>query len=225
MAACCGAATAWITVLSASSCPPFSTALSKAMPSADCSSPLPRAFASVTWPSSFDPFAITTLPSDFTSLAALATTSSPCFAFLASTGLVRTASIVVPVAISAEALVLPAFAFACALPLLAAPAWVLRPFAPSCCPAACVASSAPAAVASPLACAPGFCALTLLDADPCVCALPRVCAMARHASNATTTPVANIFFMRVLLSQGREGRRVLRAESRPYCYQSEIWPV
>ena len=70
--------------------PSFSTTRSKAMPRLDCSWPFSRALASVTCPTIFDPLGITTLPWDRTAWLALACTSSPGLAFLASTDLLLT---------------------------------------------------------------------------------------------------------------------------------------
>ena len=87
---CCTAVTAAIEALRGTSCP-LLTARSKTMPSFDSVFCLVLALASVTCPKSFEPLAMTTLPSDLTSEVALATTSSPGLAFFASTGLERTA--------------------------------------------------------------------------------------------------------------------------------------
>src|SRR6266481_1593988 len=86
-----GGARAWTTAPRDTSCPPCRTARSKAIPSRDSDSPLPRAWASVTCPTSFDPLCSTTLPLDFTSSVSLAVTSSPALAFLASRDFVSSA--------------------------------------------------------------------------------------------------------------------------------------
>src|SRR5438270_8581427 len=70
-APCAGGATAWITLLKATSCPPLRTALSKAMPSLDSALSLLLACASVTWPTSLEPLCRTTVPFDFTSCVSL----------------------------------------------------------------------------------------------------------------------------------------------------------
>src|SRR6267143_2682214 len=98
----CAEAIAWIPALNGISWPFFRIALSNTMPSEDSDSPLPRAFASVTCPTSFDPLGITTSPSDLVFSVVLPVTVSPGLFFLQSTGLVRTAFIVVPCATLAE---------------------------------------------------------------------------------------------------------------------------
>src|SRR5882762_10553390 len=101
------------------------------------------------WPSSRVPFGTTTWPLDFTSRVDLATTSSPTLLLRESTGLARTASMVVPCATWAPAL--PVELVACAAP----------------CPDVCEFTCAPCLstepavdwLADPLACAAGSCAV------------------------------------------------------------------
>src|SRR6266849_5737755 len=124
------AASAWMLAFSGTSWPFFRMALSNTMPSEDSDSPLPRAFASVTCPTSFDPLGITTSPSDLVFSVVLPVTVSPGLFFLQSTGLVRTAFIVLPCARLAEFLpdcaeALPEVLFEAAAPDLLACADVL----------------------------------------------------------------------------------------------------
>src|SRR2546425_1204155 len=124
------AASAWMLAFSGTSWPFFRMALSNTMPSEDSDSPLPRAFASVTCPTSFEPLGITTSPSDLVFSVVLPVTVSPGLFFLQSTGLVRTAFIVVPCATLAEfwpacAEALPEVLFDAAAPDLLACADVL----------------------------------------------------------------------------------------------------
>src|SRR5882757_4889195 len=94
-------ASAWILPFNATSCPFFKIALSNAIPSADSASPLPRADARVTCPTSFAPFGTTVFPCAFTASVVRAVTPSPGLAFFESTGAVSAALIAVPSAIVA----------------------------------------------------------------------------------------------------------------------------
>src|SRR5256884_2710116 len=73
-------------------------ALSNPMPRADSVSPLPRAEASVTCPTSFEPLGMTILPSDFTASVVRAFTASPGLHFFESIGELSAALNAVPAA-------------------------------------------------------------------------------------------------------------------------------
>src|SRR5882672_4468607 len=90
-------AIAWIvTLFNGTSCPFFRIALSNTMPSDDSDSPLARAEACVTWPTSFEPFGITVFPSDFAASVVCAFTGSPGLHFLESIGELSAALNAVP---------------------------------------------------------------------------------------------------------------------------------
>src|SRR6266404_5138469 len=76
--------------------PFFKIARSKAMPRVESDSPFPFALASVTCPTSLELRGMMTLPSDKTSAAVLAVTSSPGLFFLESNDLLSTAGTCVP---------------------------------------------------------------------------------------------------------------------------------
>src|SRR5437899_8602855 len=71
-------------------------ALSNTMPRADSVSPLPRAEASVTCPTSFEPLGMTILPSDLIASVVRAFTASPGLHFFESTGELSAALNAVP---------------------------------------------------------------------------------------------------------------------------------
>src|SRR5436309_3345995 len=81
----CAAAIAWIPTLNGISSPLFRIALSNTIPNADSDSPLARAEACVTWPTTFAPLGITVFPSDFTASVVRAFTGSPGLHFFEST--------------------------------------------------------------------------------------------------------------------------------------------
>src|SRR5712692_3940617 len=158
----CAAAIAWIATFSGTSCPFLRIALSNTMPSDDSDSPLARAEACVTCPTSLEPFGIKVFPSDFTASVLCAFTASPGLHFFESIGELSAALNAVPPASepfacpfcadasdAAEALpeacacVCPACTEAC--PLLCAPAC-----APVCdCAAAPRQKRVPTAIAIP----------------------------------------------------------------------------
>src|SRR5882724_10908915 len=157
----CAEAIAWIvTLFNGISWPFFRIALSNTIPSDDSDSPLARAEACVTWPTSFEPFGITVFPSDFAASVVFAFTGSPGLHFFESIGELSAALNAVPLAndpfpcpfradaeVDADVL---ADACVCVLPastevwlLLCAPTW-----APVCaCAAAPKQKRAPAAIA------------------------------------------------------------------------------
>src|SRR5712692_11998321 len=94
----CADAMAWIPAFSGISWPFFRIALSNTMPSDDSDSPLARAEACVTWPTSFEPLGITVFPSDFTASVLCAFTGSPALHFFESIGELSAALNAVPVA-------------------------------------------------------------------------------------------------------------------------------
>src|SRR6266446_9087487 len=73
-------------------------ALSNTMPNEDSDSPLARAEACVTCPTSFEPLGITVFPSDFTASVVCAFTASPGLHFFESTGELSAALNAVPLA-------------------------------------------------------------------------------------------------------------------------------
>src|SRR5713226_2032121 len=94
--ALCAEAMAWIPAFKGISWPFFRIALSNTMPSDDSDSPLARAEACVTWPTSFAPFGITVFPSDFTASVVCAFTGSPGLLLFESMGELSAALIAVP---------------------------------------------------------------------------------------------------------------------------------
>src|SRR5205809_90125 len=94
----CATAIAWIPTLSGISSPSLRIALSNTIPSADSDSPLARAEVCVTCPTTFAPFGITVLPSDFTASVVRAFTGSPGLHFFESTGELSAALNAVPAA-------------------------------------------------------------------------------------------------------------------------------
>src|ERR1700694_2522697 len=108
------------------------------MPSDDSDSPLARAEACVTWPTSFEPFGITVFPSDFAASVVCALTGSPGLHFFESIGELSAALNVVPLANEA---------FACPFCAEAADAAEALPEACACVCPACTE-------ACPLLCAP-----------------------------------------------------------------------
>src|SRR6266404_1124386 len=97
-------AIAWIvTLFNGISCPFFRIALSNTMPSDDSDSPLARAEACVTWPTSFEPFGIAVFPSDFAASVVRAFTGSPGLHFFESIGELSAALNAVPLASEAFA--------------------------------------------------------------------------------------------------------------------------
>src|SRR2546429_8594339 len=84
--------------LSGISWPFLRMALSNTMPRADSVSPLPRAEASVTCPTSFEPLGMTILPSDLIASVVRAFTGSPGLHFFESTGELSAALNAVPAA-------------------------------------------------------------------------------------------------------------------------------
>src|SRR5256884_7022143 len=82
--------------LSGISWPFLRMALSNTMPRADSVSPLPRAEASVTCPTSFEPLGMTILPSDLIASVVRAFTASPGLHFFESTGELSAALNAVP---------------------------------------------------------------------------------------------------------------------------------
>jgi hypothetical protein len=108
------------------------------MPSDDSDSPLARAEACVTWPTSFEPFGITVFPSDFAASVVRALTGSPGLHFFESIGELSAALNAVPLANEA---------FACPFCADAADATEAFPEACACVCPACTE-------ACPLLCAP-----------------------------------------------------------------------
>jgi len=102
-----GLARAWMAAcipISLASLPRFASALSKITPRVDCGSCLLAAFTSVTWPTSLAPRGITRLPLvSRRSARALAITSWPTLAFLASMPLLNSAPTTVPGASAGDA--------------------------------------------------------------------------------------------------------------------------
>src|SRR2546430_8204097 len=94
----CAAAIAWIPTLNGISWLFFKIALSNTIPSADSDSPLARAEACVTCPSTLAPLGITVLPSDFTASVVRAFTASPGLHFFESIGELSAALNAVPAA-------------------------------------------------------------------------------------------------------------------------------
>src|SRR6266481_1197743 len=99
----CAEAIAWIPAFNGISWPFFRIALSNTMPSEDSDSPLPRAEACVTCPTSFEPLGITVFPSDLTASVLCAFTGSPGLHFFESIGEVSAALNAVPLANAALA--------------------------------------------------------------------------------------------------------------------------
>src|SRR6266850_7663396 len=100
----CAEAIAWIvTLFNGISCPFFRIALSNTMPSDDSDSPLARAEACVTWPTSFEPLGITVFPSDFAASVVRAFTGSPGLHFFESIDVLSAALNAVPLASEAFA--------------------------------------------------------------------------------------------------------------------------
>src|SRR5438876_644120 len=94
----CAEAIAWIPAFNGISWPFFRIALSNTIPSDDSDSPLPRAEACVTCPTSFEPLGITVFPSDLTASVLCAFTGSPGLHFFESIGELSAALNAVPVA-------------------------------------------------------------------------------------------------------------------------------
>src|SRR5260370_11857508 len=94
----CAPAIAWIPALNGISWPFFRVALSNTTPSDDSDSPLARAEACVTCPTSFVPLGITVFPSDFTASVVCALTASPGLHFFESIGELNAALNAVPLA-------------------------------------------------------------------------------------------------------------------------------
>jgi hypothetical protein len=82
-------ASAWIPTFSGTSVPSLRMARSNAIASVDCDSPSARADARVTCPTTLVPFGSTVRLPVFTASVVRASTASPAFAFLASTGLLN----------------------------------------------------------------------------------------------------------------------------------------
>src|SRR5215469_10189841 len=106
------------------------------MPRADSVSPLARAVACVTCPTSFEPLGMTTLPSDLTASVIRALTASPGLHFFESTGEISAALNAVPLA--KPALAWPFCAVAAAdVRLEAAACARVWPVSTDACPLAC----------------------------------------------------------------------------------------
>src|SRR6266850_5171857 len=99
----CAEAIAWIPAFNGISWPFFRMALSNTMPSEDSDSPLARAEACVTCPTSFEPLGIIVFPSDLTASVLYAFTGSPGLHFFESIGEVSAALNAVPLANAALA--------------------------------------------------------------------------------------------------------------------------
>src|SRR5712691_971973 len=112
------------------------------MPSDDSDSPLARAEACVTWPTSFEPFGITVFPSEFAASVVCACTGSPGLHFFESIGELRAA--LNPVPLANEAFACPfcadaadaaeVFLEACACVCPACTEACPLPWAPACAP-------------------------------------------------------------------------------------------
>src|SRR6266550_2491877 len=155
----CAEAIAWIPAFNGISWPFFRIALSNTIPSDDSDSPLPRAEACVTCPTSFEPLGITVFPSDLTASVLCAFTGSPGLHFFESIGELSAALNTVPVASEPFACPFCADAevdtdawpdvCACVWPACTA-AWLLL-CAPVCDGAAALTEKrAPAAIANPV---------------------------------------------------------------------------
>src|SRR6267378_210547 len=99
----CAEAIAWIPAFNGISWPFFRIALSNTMPSEDSDSPLARAEACVTCPTSFEPLGIIVFPSDLTASVLYAFTGSPGLHFFESIGELSAALNAVPLANAALA--------------------------------------------------------------------------------------------------------------------------
>ena len=110
-----GGATATIATFKGSSSPPFSIALSNAMPKDESAEPFARAAASVTCPTSFVPRGRMIFPSALMSAVVRAVSASPGFVFLESTDELSSATIGEPFASEAFSCGFPAEAEAAAV--------------------------------------------------------------------------------------------------------------